>query len=133
MIKKSAEALLPGGHVLIDYGYTFHPENWFHNPNPKLVWQGTDSEGNFGKMILYNNTYDAETGIAKSIRRFEMILADGSTLVEEIPSKKHFVTVEQVHQWLERYGFAVENEWGDYSGNPISEHTNRAIIWAKKK
>lgn len=132
MIKKAADALLPGGHVLIDYGYTFHPENWFHNPNPKLIWQGTDSEGNFGKMILHHNTYDAETGIAKSIRRFEMTLADGSTLVEEIPSKKHFVTVQQVREWLERYGFAVENEWGDYNGNPISEHTNRAILWARK-
>ena len=35
MIKKSADALVSGGHVLIDYAYTFHPENWFNNPNPK--------------------------------------------------------------------------------------------------
>ena len=33
MIKKSAEALMPGGHVLIDYAYTFYPEKWFNNPN----------------------------------------------------------------------------------------------------
>lgn len=133
MIKKSADALVSGGHVLVDYGYTFHPEKWFNNPSPNLVWQGTDSEGNFGRMILYNNTYDTETGIAKCIRRFEMTLADGSALVEEIPTEKHFVTIEQVHEWLERYGFVIENEWGDYNGNSISENTNRAIIWAKKK
>lgn len=133
MIKKSADALVSGGHVLVDYGYTFHPEKWFNNPSPNLVWQGTDSEGNFGRMILYNNTYDTETGIAKCIRRFEMTLADGSALVEEIPTEKHFVTIEQIHEWLEQYGFVVENEWGDYSGNSISENTNRAIIWAKKK
>lgn len=133
MIKKSADALVSGGHVLVDYGYTFHPEKWFNNPSPNLVWQGTDSEGNFGRMILYNNTYDTEMGIAKCIRRFEMTLADGSALVEEIPTEKHFVTIEQIHEWLEQYGFVVENEWGDYSGNSINENTNRAIIWAKKK
>lgn len=133
MIKKTADALVSGGYVFIDYAYTFYPEKWFNIPHPNLVWQGTDSEGNFGRMILYNNTYDTETGIAKCIRRFEMTLADGSTLVEEIPTEKHFVTIEQVHEWLERYGFVIESEWGDYSGNPISEDTNRAIIWAKKK
>ena len=36
MIKKSAEALMPGGHVLIDYAYTFYPEKWFNNPNPNI-------------------------------------------------------------------------------------------------
>ena len=133
MIKKSADALISGGHVLIDYAYTFYPEKWFNIPYSNLVWQGTDSEGNFGRMVLYNNTYDTETGIVKCIRRFEMTLADGSTLIEEIPTVKHFVAIEQVHEWLEQYGFIIENEWGDYSGNPISENTNRAIIWAKKK
>lgn len=133
MIKKSAQALVSGGYVLIDYAYTFYPEKWFNNPNPNIVWQGTDSEGNSGKMILFNNTYDTETGIAKCIRRFEMILADGSSLIQEIPTEKHFATLEQVRGWLERSGFVIESEWGDYQGNPISENTSRAIIWAKKK
>lgn len=133
MIKKSADALVSGGYVLIDYAYTFYPEKWFNNPNPNIVWQGTDSEGNSGKMVLLNNTYDRETGIAKCIRRFEMTLADGSNLIQEIPTEKHFATIEQVREWLKRAGFVIENEWGDYSGNPISEKTNRAIIWARKR
>ena len=133
MIKKSADALVSGGYVLIDYVYTLYPEKWFSNPNPNIVWQGTDSEGNWGEMVLLNNTYDKETGIVKYTRRFEMTLADGSSLVQEIPTEKHFATLEQVHEWLERYGFVIENEWGDYQGNPISENTCRAIIWAKKK
>ena len=49
----------------------------------------------------------------------------------QAPTEKHFMTIEQIHEWLERYGFIVENEWGYYSGNPISENTDRAIIWAK--
>jgi len=133
VIRKSADALVSGGYVLIDYAYTFYPEKWFNNPNPNIVWQGTDSKGNFGKMILLNNTYDKETGIAKCTRRFEMTLVDGSTLIQEIPTEKHFATLEQVRKWLKRSGFVIESEWGDYQRNPISENTSRAIIWAKKQ
>lgn len=45
LVEKSAKALLPGGHIFIDYGYTQFPEAWFNNPNDKLIWQGTDSNG----------------------------------------------------------------------------------------
>ena len=63
---------------------------------------------------------------------FEMTLADGSSLVQEIPTKKHFATLPQVREWLKHYRFVIESEWGDYQGNPISENTSREIIWAKK-
>lgn len=36
-------------------------------------------------------------------------------------------------QWLETAGFEVEKIYGDYMKNPISETTNKAIIWARKK
>ena len=109
-----------------------YPEKCFHSPNPIVIWEGTDSHGNFGKMTLLDNVYDTENSIARSVRRFDMILADGSTLVQEIPSEKHFIMLEQIHQWLDEAGFVIEQECGDYQGNPISEMTNRAIIWARK-
>ena len=133
VIKKSADALVSGGHLLIDYAYTSYPEKWFNNSKPNIIWQGTDSEGNSGEMVLLNSTYDKETGIIKCTRRFEMTLADGSRLIQEIPTEKHFATLEQVRKWLTRSGFVVENEWGDYHGNSIGENTHRAIIWAKKR
>ena len=132
MIQKSANALSVGGHIFVDYAYTLEPEKWFRNPDANIIWQGTDSYGNFGKMALLDNTYDTENRIARSIRRFDMILADGSTFVQEIPSEKHFVTLEQIHKWLDEAGFVIEQECGDYQGNPISERTNRVIIWARK-
>lgn len=132
MFRKSAAALALGGHIFVDCGYTKNPEKWFHNPKPNIVWEGTDSHGNFGKMMLLESVYDAESRINRFIRRFEMTLADGSTLVQEIPSEKHFIMLEQIHQWLDEAGFVIEQECGDYQGNPISEMTNRAIIWARK-
>ena len=132
MIQKSADALSLGGYLYIDCGYTFHPEKWFNNPNPNIVWEGKDSHGTYGKMVLLDSAYEVETRINTFVRRFEMILSDGSTLLQEIPSEKHFATLEQIHEWLTQSGFAVEYECGDYDGNPISEDTKRAIIFAKK-
>ena len=74
-------------------------------------------------MLLLDSVYDMESRINTFIRRFEMILADGSTLVQEIPSKKHFASLEQIHKWLAEAGFVIEQECGDYKENPISEKT----------
>ena len=132
MIQKSSNALVVGGHIIIDCGYTQYPEKWFNNPNANVVWEGEDSHSNYGKMVLLDSTYDTESRINTFIRRFEMVLADGNTLVQEIPSEKHFATLEQIHNWLAESGFVIEQECGDYKGNPISETTHRAIIWARK-
>lgn len=83
-------------------------------------------------MALLDNAYDTESRIARFVRRFDMILADGSTLVQEIPSEKYFTALEQIHKWLDEAGFVIERECGDYQGNLISETTDRAIIWARK-
>lgn len=133
LIQKAADALVTGGHVFIDYSYTFCPENWFADPEPRVIWQGEDSEGNFGKMILQDNTFDKETYMVGCVRRFEMTLADGTNIVQEIPTQKYFVRPEQVREWLTQAGFTIELECGDYQGNSISEETSRAIFWARKE
>ncbi len=132
LIQKAADALVKGGSIYIDYGYTTHPENWFDNPNEHLIWEGTDNSGSTGRMILLNSTFDKESGMNKFIRRFELVLSDGSTVIEDIHSQKHFATLDQIHSWLSCAGFVVEEEYGDYNRNPISDNTSNAIIFAKK-
>ena len=105
MIQKSADALAVGGHIFVDYAYSQYPEKWFYNSNPIIVWEGTDSHGNFGKMSLLDNVYDTESRMLRFICRFDMILADGSTLEQEIPSEKHFALLEQIHKWLDEDRF----------------------------
>lgn len=123
---------MPGGSLYIDYGYTMHPEEWFTHPGENLVWQGTDSDGTTGRMVLLNSTFDGERNITQFTRRFELTLADGSMIKEDILSSKHFATLEQIHGWLSANGFVLQEEYGGYSRNPISEGTSRAVIWAKK-
>ncbi|MBQ7796605.1 MAG: class I SAM-dependent methyltransferase [Lachnospiraceae bacterium] len=132
VIQKAANALNVGGYVFIDCGYTQSPEKWFNHPEPNVVWEGIDSHGNFGKMTLLDSSYDEKSRMNKFVRRFEMVLKDGSNVEQEIPSEKHFASLEQIHHWLLKAGFVIEKEYGDYHCNPISESTSRAIIWARK-
>ncbi len=84
-------------------------------------------------MTLLGSRYDAETRMNTFTRRFELVLADGTEVFEEIFSAKHFASLEQIREWLSHAGFVIETECGDYQGNPISDETNRAIVWARKK
>lgn len=133
LIEKSAKSLLPDGHLFIDYNYTIYPEKWYDHPEPNIVWEGTDSHGNIGKMILLNSKFNKENGTCTFVRRYEIISKNGDSFVRDIPTQKHFATLIQIQEWLSSYGFVIEGEWGDYERNPISEITNRAIIWARKK
>lgn len=130
LIEKAKLALKPGGMLYIDYNHTFHPEHWYVHPGERIIWQGTDSAGTTGKMLLCDSTYDAETGMICSTRRYELETADGMKIYKEIQSVKHYVRLEQLHNWLQEEGFQIEKEYGDYAGNMIDETTGRAIICA---
>ena len=86
LIEKSANSLLPDGHLLIDYGYTLYPEKWYDNPEPNLIWEGTDSHGNTGKMILLDNKFNKTNSIYTFIRRYEIISKNGDSIVRNIPT-----------------------------------------------
>ena len=131
LIEKAKRALKPGGMLYIDYNHTFHPEQWYVYPGERVIWQGTDSHGTTGRMLLCDSAYDAETGLIQSTRRYELETATGEKIRKETPSVKHYVSLEQIHTWLSEEGFRIENEYGDYAGNSIGETTGRAIICAK--
>ena len=131
LIEKAKLALKPGGMLYIDYNFTFHPKQWYVHPGERVIWQGTDSNGTTGTMLLVDSTFDAETGLIRSMRCYELVTADGEQIKKETPSVKHYVTLEQIHSWLVEEEFRIEKEYGDYTGKPISETTGRAIICAK--
>ncbi|QHT60044.1 class I SAM-dependent methyltransferase [Paenibacillus lycopersici] len=132
-IEQAANAVKPGGHVYIDYGCFARPEAVFGQPGARLIWEGTDRAGNTGRMVLLDSAYDAAEGIDRSTRRFDIALSNGEALMKDVPSIKHYASLEQLHGWLERAGLTVIREFGDYRRNPIGEHTHRAIIWARKR
>lgn len=132
LIEKSAKSLLPGGHLLIDCGYTLYPEQWYDNSEPNLIWEGIDSHGNKGKMILLDSKFNKTNGTCTFVRRYEITPENGNAIIRDIPTQKHFASLMQIQKWLSDCNFVIEGAWGDYEKNPISETTNRAIIWARR-
>lgn len=130
LLEKAKPALKPGGMLYIDYNHTFYPKQWYVHPGERVIWEGTDSAGTAGRMLLCDSTYDAATGLIRSTRRYELQMATGEKIRKEQPSVKHYVSLEQIHTWLSEEGFRIEKEYGDYAGNPIGEATGRAIICA---
>ena len=133
MIRRAAGALAPGGHIYIDYQFSMHPGLLFRSSGEMVIWEGSDSEGNSGRMFLTEQSFEESTGMLSFVRNFDLTLKDGRRLERKIPSKKHYIQLEQLHDWLDSVGFAIEKEYGDYAGNPIGETTGRAILWAVKK
>ncbi len=116
--------------MYIDYNHTFYPEQWYVHSGERAIWQGIDGHGTTGRMLLCNSTYDAENGLIQSTRRYELETVTGEKIRKEMPSVKHYVSLEQIHTWLSEEGFRIVKEYGDYAGNPIGETTGRAIISA---
>lgn len=131
-IKKSYDALKPNGHLYIDFDCFQHPENIFGNSGERIIFEGIDSFGNYGKVTMSDSTYEKQTQITTFKRKTEIITKDGERISRESVGVKHIPTLSQVHEWLVEAGFRVWNEYGDYNGTPITEDSLRAIIWAEK-
>ena len=137
LIRKAAVALAPGGCVYIDYqpgDHSFtHPDRAPKRSGERVVWEGSDSGGNYGRMLLLaGGTYDKKTRLSTFTRRFELTLQNGETIRQELLCQKHFATLEQIHGWLAESGFSIEQEYGGHDRQPIGKHTHRAIILARK-
>ena len=140
-IQKAASALAPSGYVCIEYspgGSCLANPNFVPDvsgdKNDWVVWEGTDNDGNYGKMILLvGGDYNKDTRLSRFTRRFELTLKNGENVLQDIPSVKHFASLEQVHGWLAGAGFTVEQEYADYNRNPVNDGSTRAIIIARKE
>lgn len=131
-VRKAAQALKPGGRVYLCFDLHTHPERVFGRTGERVYFDGTDDRGVYGRYIGCGGTYDEETQMAVGKGRTELTLPNGEKHKFITPSKKHIPTLAQVHGWLRDNGFAVEEEYGDFAKNPISEKTHRAVICAHK-
>ena len=135
-IQKAASALVPGGYVYIEYQPGGHritqsePSN--SNNSERVVWEGTDGDGNHGRMILLGDSYNATTHVDSFTRRFELTMKNGEVVAQDIPCQKHFAPLEQLHGWLQDAGFVIEQEYGDNKKTTVNDESRGVIIYAKK-
>lgn len=132
-IKKAYQSLKKGGHIYLDFDLTQHPEKIFGVKRERVIFEGTDSDGVYGKYIVLGGTFDPITQIYSGHNRTELCAKDGQEIIVKRSSVKHIPTLNDVTLWLIETGFTVQKIYDDYLNNPISENTNRAIIWAEKE
>lgn len=130
-IRKAADCLKQGGYVYLDFNLFLQPELFFGAIGERVIFEGTDDRGVFCRCVNLGGIYNIETQIAENENRKELSLPDGTQKIMNGWSRKHIPTLAQVHSWLDEAGFTIEQEYGDYFKNPISEKTFRAIIYAK--
>ncbi len=132
-ISKAAKALKTGGHLILEFGLFAHPEKIFAPNEGRLIYEGADASGVYGKFFVINTSYDSATQMASGSRRFDFTMPDGETASVYQTWAKHVPTLTQVHRWLRESGLEVEEEYGDFRRNPISETTDHAILWSVLK
>lgn len=131
-IKKTYDSLKKGGHICLDFDISMHPEKSFGDKCERVIFEGTDDDGVYGKYIILGGTYDSNTQIAYGESRTELLTNEGQKIIVKRKFIKHIPTLNEVTSWLTETGFTIQKLYGDHSGNPITENTHRAIIWAEK-
>lgn len=132
-IQKAYDSLKPGGHIYLDFNLIAHPELLFGKSKDRIIFEGTDCDGNYGTITIVEEDFNNSTQICTSIYRTELKTKEGQLITQNYTKTKHIPTLENVETWLKETGFNISNEYGDYQGNRISESTCRAIMWAEKR
>ncbi|MHB1150958.1 MAG: GNAT family N-acetyltransferase [Eubacteriales bacterium] len=131
-IKKAMECLKNEGYLFLDFNLFLHPEKFFGVPLERIIFEGTDDRGVYGKYTVLGGTYDSVTQICDGKNRTELSLPDSTQKIIYGVSRKHIPTLADIHNWLVESCFEIVKEYGDYNKNPVSDNTGRAIIWARK-
>jgi SAM-dependent methyltransferase len=131
-IKKAAAALKTGGYLYLDFDLHAHPEEIFNRSSERVFFDGYDDTGVYGRYIGCGGTFDLITQMTDGKSRTEITSKTGEKYSFEKISRKHIPTLANVHDWLSENTFIVEEEYGSFTREPISENTHRAIIYARK-
>ncbi|MDL2319366.1 class I SAM-dependent methyltransferase [Eubacteriales bacterium OttesenSCG-928-A19] len=131
LIARAAACLAPGGRLFVDFDCTAGFATG-DNPAERVIFSGTDSHGVTGTYSLYDAHNDGPTRTSTFTRRFALTTPDGERITREQESTTHFPSLGEVMAWLAEAGVVVESMFSGYSGNPITQTTRRATIWATK-
>ena len=133
MLALASQHVQPQGHLILHFDCFAQPEEVFNSQRERLIFEGTDDRGVYGRYLICSGRYDPQTQMARGSNRTELTLPDGSKRVCYGSFAKHIPTLAQVHDWLQENDCVVVEEYGDDYGNPIGVKTHKAIIMAKKR
>ena len=133
-IASAAAALKSGAFVYVDNDHmeTPLPESWTSPGERKTKWpSGGLADGTFFEGYTENLDCDVRNRIWRARRTIVIHRPDGQEGRFTQIQQKHPVSSGEVEGWLTRHGFAIEQTFGDRSGNPYTSDSPRAIFWAR--
>jgi SAM-dependent methyltransferase len=133
-IVQAFQSLKPGGQLFLD---SDHMEgelaaSWqdIGIVQPSLC--GKCSDGTLVESTREAVWFDAPGRLARFRRRTRVTLPDGNTIEQEYIQQKHPVSQREVQDWLENYGFAIDDIYGNHDGVAYTDLSPRAIFWARR-
>jgi SAM-dependent methyltransferase len=133
-IEKAAKALKTGGYIYLDFNLRKDlDESKVSNDPEWVIFEGVDDKNIDGKFIMCSGGhYDKNTQIDYCNRRIELTLLNGEKEIYEYSFNKRIPKLDETIEWLKECNFEIKETYGNYMKEPISEKTNKAIIYAKK-
>ena len=129
LILRSAQALRPGGKLILDFDCPDTLAAYGVSAKEKLYFEGNDDHGSKGRYFVCGHLPNEKTRMVKSSSRTEIFPAAGMPFQAMEESTRHFPTLAEVCTWLYREGFSIES----LHGEPFDQQHRRAVILARKE
>ena len=133
-IEKAAKALKTGGYIYLDFNI-FNDTDELIEPNSSewVIFEGTDDRNIYGKFIMSaGGYYDINKQMNYGKRKIELVLPNGEKNVHEYDFNKRIPKLNETIEWLNDNNMKIEQIYGNYAKDPITEKTNKVIIYARK-
>ncbi len=119
ILQAVARALVPGGRLCLDV----RNRDWMvRSIAPTTVLEKGDD------LMIDRHQFDVMTGRLVDRR---VVVRGGR--VKKTPFSVRLYGFTELRLLLELAGFAVSDVWGDWSGAPLTLHTNRMVLFAAKR
>jgi SAM-dependent methyltransferase len=124
--------LRPRGRLWID----------IYNPDPNLLAQ--DVREHIDPELFYVDALDRTVHrttevcqldapqLQRITHHYEWIHPERGPQHERVTFELTYMYPRELRLLLERHGFRIEHEWGDYNATPLTRHSPRIIIQARK-
>lgn len=133
-IHQASESLRVGGHLYLDNGHMEGDlEPTWYEPGIKenRFPTGTCSDGTSVKGTTETIWYNIKERLVHLQRAVEIMTPDGKIKKKEWIEQKHSPSTAEMKMWLEKYGFVIESLWGDRKQSTYTDHSARAIFFAR--
>jgi len=133
-IEKAAKSLKSGGYVYIEFSINKDFEESYVKKDPDwTIFEGTDDRDVFGKFIMCGEgSFDKETQMNYGKRKIELKFPNGDTDLYEYEFNKSIPRLDEVEKWLKENNFVIEEKYGNFKKEPITQNSDRVIIYARK-